>query len=140
VSAGVSYSLTVLNPEGVAATATLTVPAIAAAPPRSGFALRNQRQIAVNAFLLNADDLGGVFIGRFEPGDGSAVSLPQCRVRSVQSLDPARVLKHNKDFPTGTQFDPDAVITARTGGGLWLLNNSGYRLGFGSASVEPMYL
>jgi hypothetical protein len=127
VTAGVSYVLTATNPDGAITTSTLTIPAAPPAPPASSFAPLNSFVRRVNVFLLNREDFGGVFVGTLPPGQGSLVSIPNCRIRAIASLDPAEVEAHNRAFPQN-QFDPTAVNTVRTAG-RWSRTNSAFALG-----------
>lgn len=134
VTGGVSYTLTAFNPDGASVTGTLSIPPSSLAPPRSTFVVSNASNEAVNAFLINAEDKGGTFLGTFQPGQSALVNIPNCRIRGIASLSPGLVKVHNTNFPNG-QVDPTAVATVRTAGP-WSRNFSGYRLGHASSGAE----
>jgi hypothetical protein len=134
VTSPVTYLLEVTNPVGVTVTGTRTIPTGTTVPLLSAFAIVNNASEAVNAFLINLEDSGGVYIGQYQPGQGAMVAIPDCRARAVSSLNPRLVQEHNANF--NSQFDPTSVATVRTAGATWLRNTTAFRLGRPNAGTE----
>ena len=139
VSGGVSYTLVAINPNGEAVTETLSIPVGTLVPTCSRFVLTNNFTEAVNAFMVNGENQNGIFLGTFEPRDTAIVSLSECQIRAVRSINPRLVEEHNQRFPNN-QFDPKAVSTALAFGATWHRNFSNWRLGRSSAGPQSMSL
>ncbi|MDF9750291.1 IPT/TIG domain-containing protein [Arthrobacter sp. ES3-54] len=134
-AAGVSYTLGAFNPLGdVVTSGPLNIPAGSPAPSATSFFIINNSTEAVNAFLINGEDLGGAFLGTFAVGQSTVVTLPVCLIRGIASLSPRLVAEHNQNFPN-RQVDAKAVATVRTSG-TWSRNFSGYRLGQASSGTQ----
>jgi len=119
VTGPINYTLFAFNADGASVTRMRTLPFTPAVNPASAFVVQNTDTVAVNVFLVNAEDQGGTFVTTLAPNTPPlVVPIPSCQIKGIISIDPQMVRNHNTTF--NTNFDPTAVSTARTEAGGWI--------------------
>jgi hypothetical protein len=135
----ISYTLTAFNADGATATSTRTLPVTSSIWLASALLVSNGYTDPVNVFLINAEDNGGVFVGTLVPNASLQITIPNCRVRMIVSLDPELVSDYNARWETN--YSATAVSTARDNRGLWLRRTDFYYRGLATGPVVgPIYV